>query len=91
MSGLSDKNIRHVAKLAQLTLTDPEIAKFQKQLGKVVEYIGRLNEVNTAGVAPTSQTTGLENIFREDKVNSLEYLKVQNDYFEVDQIINKNG
>jgi aspartyl-tRNA(Asn)/glutamyl-tRNA(Gln) amidotransferase subunit C len=59
-------NVPHVAKLANLTLTADEIKKFEGQLTSVLEYITKLEEVDTKQVTPTSQTTGLEDVFRED-------------------------
>lgn len=61
-------DISHVAKLANLPLTNEEKKKFEPQLEETIEYIENLNEVNTLGVEPTSQVTGLENITREDEV-----------------------
>lgn len=67
MAKISKKQVKHVAKLARLGLTKKEIEKFQKQLSAILEYMDLLNEVNTEGIEPTSQTTGLENVFRPDK------------------------
>jgi aspartyl-tRNA(Asn)/glutamyl-tRNA(Gln) amidotransferase subunit C len=61
-------DVSHVAKLANLSLSDEEKAKFEKQLEETVEYVKGLDEVDTTGVEPTSQVTGLENITREDEV-----------------------
>ncbi len=61
-------DIAHIAKLANLTLTEEEKKKFQKQLEETVDYIEGLSEVETKDVEPISQVTGLENITREDKV-----------------------
>lgn len=61
-------DITHVAKLANLPLSDEEKKKFEKQLEETIEYIKSLNEVSTTGVEPTSQVTGLENVTREDTV-----------------------
>lgn len=61
-------DISHVAKLANLPLSDEEKKKFEKQLGETIEYIESLNDVKTDGVEPTSQVTGLENVTREDEV-----------------------
>ncbi len=61
-------NISHIAKLANLTLTDEEKEKFSSQLSTVLDYIERLNEVNTEDIPETSQVTGLENVFREDEL-----------------------
>lgn len=100
MKMLSLNDVKHVAVLAKLTLTDTEIAKFQKQLSKVVSYVGELNKVNTAGIDPTSQTTGLENVYRIDENTSRASLsqeealsgtdKTINGYFVADAVINKN-
>ena len=60
-------DVPHVAKLANLPLTDEETAKFEKQLSAVLEYIKKLDEVDVSNIEPTSQVTGLENVSREDK------------------------
>jgi len=69
-SKLREEEVRHVAKLAGLTLSPSEVKKFQKQLSEVLNYIEVLNEIDTEGLEPTSQVTGLENVFREDKIGS---------------------
>lgn len=61
-------DVGHIAKLANLPLTDEEKEKFEKQLGETLDYVDQLNEINTKGVEPTSQVTGLENVTREDEV-----------------------
>ena len=66
-SKLTEREVRHVAKLAGLILALQEIRKFQKQLSEILDYISQLNELDTTKVKPTSQVTGLENVFREDK------------------------
>lgn len=65
---LSRKQVLHIAKLADLHLTEEEIKKFQKQLGDILGYIDILNELDTKKVKPTSQVTGLENVFKKDEV-----------------------
>lgn len=64
---LSQDQVKRVAQLAGLELTEKEVAKFQKQLSQILDYVDQLNEVNAKGVEPTSQVTGLENVFREDE------------------------
>lgn len=66
---LTKQQIEHIAKLARLELTEEELKKYGAQLSGVLDYIGQLNEVNTDGVEPTAQVTGLENIFRQDAIN----------------------
>ena len=68
MSTITKDQIEHIAKLARLRLTDDEQTKMTKELGMILTYVEKLNEVDTTGVEPTAQVTGLENIFRKDAV-----------------------
>lgn len=70
MGKLSTSEVLHIAKLSKLTLSEEEVKKYQDQLSKVVNYVSELSEVDTSKVEPTSQTTGLENIFRTDEVKN---------------------
>jgi len=65
---LSTAEVRHIAKLANLELTDKELARLQKQLSDTVDFISKIDELDIKNIEPTSQTTGLENVFREDTV-----------------------
>ena len=67
ISNLSEEEVKHVAKLAKLTLTEEEIKKFQSQLSEVLNYVDVLKKLETKEIEPTSQVTGLENIFRDDE------------------------
>ena len=59
-------DIEHVAKLARLKLTDAEKKRFSNQMGTIIKYIGKLNELDTKNVEPTAHVLGLENVFRDD-------------------------
>jgi aspartyl-tRNA(Asn)/glutamyl-tRNA(Gln) amidotransferase subunit C len=65
---LTKKEIEHIAKLARLELTDAELEKYGGQLSGILGYIDMLKEVDTAGVEPTAQVTGLLNVLRDDAV-----------------------
>lgn len=65
---LSKEQIQHIAKLARLELTEEELNKYGKQLSGILNYIDQLQEVDVAGVEPTAQVTGLENVLRDDEV-----------------------
>jgi aspartyl-tRNA(Asn)/glutamyl-tRNA(Gln) amidotransferase subunit C len=101
MAKLTDKDIAHVAKLANLPLEKSEIKKFKEQLSEVISYIDELSKIDTATLQPTSQTTRLTNVYRKDKVESLDILSQEealsqtesthNGYFEVSAILNKDG
>ena len=67
---LTEKDVRHVAKLARLALTDDEVVKFTKDLGGIFELIETLSKVDTSSVEPTAQVTGLQNVSREDFICS---------------------
>jgi len=60
-------NIKHIAKLANLTLTEAEEKEFDGQLNDILSYIEQLNKVDTSNVEPTAQVTGLKNVTRNDK------------------------
>ena len=61
-------DVAHVSKLANLTLSVEEKKKLEKQLEETIEYVKELEEVDTNGIQPTSQVTGLENVTREDEI-----------------------
>ena len=63
-------DVTHVPKLANLPLKHEEKEKFKKQLSETLAYVEKLNSINTEGIEPTSQVTGLENITREDETKS---------------------
>lgn len=58
--------IEHIALLARLKLTDREKKLFSRQLGSIIEYIDKLNKLNTSNVEPTSHVLEIKNVFRED-------------------------
>jgi aspartyl-tRNA(Asn)/glutamyl-tRNA(Gln) amidotransferase subunit C len=59
-------DVPHIAKLANLPLSDDEIKKFDKQLAETLKYVENLGEIDTKNVEPTAHVTGLENVTRED-------------------------
>lgn len=66
---ISTQQVAHVAKLANLPLTDEELKKFTQQLQDILHHIDQLNEVDTTGVDPTYQALdGTTNVWREDDV-----------------------
>lgn len=62
----TDLNVRHVARLARLALTDEEIATFEGQLGRVLEHIEHLKKLDVTDVEPTAHTSAVFNVTRED-------------------------
>jgi aspartyl-tRNA(Asn)/glutamyl-tRNA(Gln) amidotransferase subunit C len=62
-----DLNVRHVAHLARLALTEEEISTFEGQLGRILEHIEHLKKLDISGVEPTAHTHPVFNVTREDK------------------------
>ena len=67
--------IRHIAKLARINLTEKESEKFTRQMGDIVGFVEKLNQLDTAGVPETNQVNGMQNILREDEVKKFENMK----------------
>ncbi len=64
---ISKEEVRHIAKLARLGLTEKEIAKYQKELSLILDYFEKLKEVNISGIEPTSHSIKVENVMRQDE------------------------
>ena|SRR3989338_3610556 len=64
---LSKDDVLNIAKLARLHLTDEEVLKYQRELSAILDYVSQLSEVDTTGVEPTAQVTGLINRLRQDE------------------------
>ena len=89
-------DIKHIAKLSNLTLTELEEKEFDGQLNDILSYIEQLNKVDTANVEPTAQVTGLKNVtrndnFTDDMLSQEEALsggkKTHNGLFVVDKLV----
>lgn len=59
-------DIRHVAALARIALTDEEIERFSKELGDLLEHVRALERLDTQSVAATAQVVESRNVFRSD-------------------------
>ncbi len=64
---ITEEQVRHVAKLSRLKLTDEQVHQFTRQMGDILEYVKKLNELDTTNVEPTAHAASLRNVFREDK------------------------
>ncbi len=65
---LTKEEVKHIAKLSRIELSDEELEKYSEQLSSILGYIDKLNEVDTTGVEVTAQVTGLRNVLRKDEV-----------------------
>jgi aspartyl-tRNA(Asn)/glutamyl-tRNA(Gln) amidotransferase subunit C len=68
MAKLSRDDVLKLARLARLRLNDEEVIAYQKELSAILEYVAHLDAVDTAGLEPTYQVTGLTNVARADVV-----------------------
>ncbi len=59
--------VRHVAMLFRMSMSEEEVAKFQQQLSQILDYFQVLRQIDTEGVTPTSHTLSLENVMRADE------------------------
>ena len=65
---LSKEEIKHIANLARLELSEEEVTIYDDQLSHILDYIDQLQEVNIKNIEPTAQVISKENIMREDDV-----------------------
>lgn len=65
---IGDQDVEHVARLARLALTDAEKALMREQLGRILDYIDKLKQLDVEGVEPTSHAVPMLNVMRDDEV-----------------------
>ncbi|MCD6402281.1 Asp-tRNA(Asn)/Glu-tRNA(Gln) amidotransferase subunit GatC [bacterium] len=69
---ISKKEVKHIAKLARLSLNKREILKMQQELSKILDYIEKLRKVDVSGVKPAPYSIQVENIMRNDEVKTVD-------------------
>ncbi len=70
MPKLSLEEVEHIAVLARLGLSPAENEMFRDQLSEILDYVEKLNRLDTAGVPPTTSALPLSNVMRSDEVTS---------------------
>ncbi len=70
MSSISEEQIEHIAKLARIELREKEKEKFSNELSSILDYINKLNEIDTKNIRGINQITGLENVMRVDEIRN---------------------
>ena len=68
MSKIGTTEVKRIAKLARIGLTDEEVAQMSVELGNILEFVQQLSAVDITDTLPTDQVTGLEDVWREDVV-----------------------
>jgi aspartyl-tRNA(Asn)/glutamyl-tRNA(Gln) amidotransferase subunit C len=92
---ITKKDVEHVALLSRLDLTEEEKEAYTKQLNSIIDYMNKINELDTEGVEPTAHVLPIYNVMREDEVGeSLDREKVlenapekENGQFKVPRIV----
>ncbi len=95
---LSHEQVRHIAELAKLALTDDEVERFAQQLSDVLAWAEELKRLDTDSIPPTAQVFDLRNVTRPDVVRpSLTAEEVlanapqrDGDYFRVKPILDQS-
>ena len=67
---ISDETIEYVGILAKLELSEEEKEQAKKDMGSMLDYLDKLNELDTTGVEPMSHVFPVNNVFREDVVTN---------------------
>ena len=65
---ITPEDVRHVALLSRLHLTEEEVGEYTGVLNSILEYFAKLNELDTTHVVPTSHSIRMQNVFRADDV-----------------------
>jgi aspartyl-tRNA(Asn)/glutamyl-tRNA(Gln) amidotransferase subunit C len=65
-SGITEDQVRHVAKLSRLRLSEEGVTQMTAKLSAVLGYVSKLNELNVEGVEPMAHAMEMSNVLRED-------------------------
>jgi aspartyl-tRNA(Asn)/glutamyl-tRNA(Gln) amidotransferase subunit C len=65
---IDQEQVKKVAKLSRLELTETEVEEFTGQLSAILDYMEKMNELDTTGVEPLAHCLPMSNVFREDSV-----------------------
>lgn len=68
MSTITNDDVRHLAQLSSLQMSDTEVESLRADIEKIINYINQLDELDIDGVEPTYQVTGLQNVWRDDEI-----------------------
>ena len=63
---IDQTQVRKVARLSRLELTEAEVAEFTGQLSAILDYVGKMNELDTADIEPLAHCLPVSNVFRAD-------------------------
>ena len=64
---LTPEEVRHIARLARVGLSEDDVTRFEDQLSQILDYFQRLQEVDTENVPPTAHTLAMHSVMRDDE------------------------
>jgi len=67
----TEKDVDYISKLARIYLSDEEKRNFTTQLDSILEYVDKLNELDTSDIEPTAHILPLNNVMRDDTVKKI--------------------
>jgi aspartyl-tRNA(Asn)/glutamyl-tRNA(Gln) amidotransferase subunit C len=97
MTQITRNDVLKLARLSKIKLTDDEVDKFTVELDAIVKYVEQIDSVDTSGLEPTDQVTGLKNVMRPDEITDYgettsELLKnapaTEKNYIKVKRVLN---
>jgi aspartyl-tRNA(Asn)/glutamyl-tRNA(Gln) amidotransferase subunit C len=75
---LTKDEVKHIAGLARIGVTEKDIEKFSKDLSVILDWMKQLEEIDIEGIQPTAHVSGVKNIAREDRIQ---------EFFDTEKII----
>jgi len=84
---ISKQEVKHIAKLARLGLTEAEIDKFKEELSSILNYLEKFKKVDISKTEPTTHPRLIKNIMREDVARE-EGIKIRKKYVRVKSVFN---
>ncbi len=65
---VSKEDVKHIAKLSKLDLTEEELEKYTNELSSIVDFANELSNISVEGIKPTAHILDIKNVFRKDEV-----------------------
>ncbi|HRX86700.1 MAG TPA: Asp-tRNA(Asn)/Glu-tRNA(Gln) amidotransferase subunit GatC [Phycisphaerae bacterium] len=95
---VTTEEVRHIATLARLKLSDAEVERFTRELAAIIGYVEKLREVDVTHVEPTAHAVGAHNVFRDDVVQPSPGAAMamanapqkQNEFFRVPKVLDQD-